>query len=324
MPGPIGRPRTCQPGPRARRGFTLVELLVVIAIIGILIALLLPAVQAAREAGRRAQCANNLKQINLGVQNYVDVNKILPPGALWFVAPTYNGSGFGTILLHLLPFLEQQTVYDRFDFTQSTTDFQYVPGSTTLIGSAIIPTYVCPTDDAPSIIPSTGMSSQNYAASSGANALIDNPAMPCANNWNSFALGPYGVANTFAGPFYRQGVPVKLNQITDGLSKTIFFGETRPQCATHVSNGWAVSNDSQGLCSTIIPINYDTCSQTAANGCNNWANWNTSLGFRSAHAGGCHFGFGDGSVFFLSDEIDQQTYQYLGSKADGMTVSIPQ
>src|SRR6188508_50287 len=95
----------------ARRGFTLVELLVVIAIIGVLVALLLPAVQAAREAANRTQCANNLKQLGIGLHNYHDTLKILPPGALWIDMNnvTHNrGSG----LVHLLPFIEQGPLYD--------------------------------------------------------------------------------------------------------------------------------------------------------------------------------------------------------------------
>src|SRR5688500_18954736 len=100
---------------RRKSGFTLVELLVVIAIIGVLVALLLPAVQAAREAARRTQCVNNLKQLGLGIHNYHDTYKVIPPGALDFGAtptagPTIPSWGFAT---KILPFIEQGTVYDR-------------------------------------------------------------------------------------------------------------------------------------------------------------------------------------------------------------------
>ena len=104
----------------SRKAFTLVELLVVIAIIGILIALLLPAVQAAREAARRSQCTNNLKQIGIALHNYHDTFKVFPPGGLWYTNSTGNANWVrnrGSMLLHILPFVEQQSLYDAFDFT---------------------------------------------------------------------------------------------------------------------------------------------------------------------------------------------------------------
>lgn len=102
------------------RGFTLVELLVVIAIIGILIGLLLPAVQAARESARRTQCANNLKQIGLAVHSYHDARGKLPPGSYWRKNSALKERG--SILVHLLPFMEQEGLYETFDF--GTTDEQ--------------------------------------------------------------------------------------------------------------------------------------------------------------------------------------------------------
>jgi prepilin-type N-terminal cleavage/methylation domain-containing protein len=107
--------------PRLRRGFTLVELLVVIAIIGILVALLLPAVQAAREAARRMSCSNNLKQISLGLHNYHDTYKTFPPDAIWYGNPKGTQAASGdqrhfTWITLLLPFIEQAPLHDAIDF----------------------------------------------------------------------------------------------------------------------------------------------------------------------------------------------------------------
>ena len=101
----------------SRRGITLIELLLVVAIIGILIALLLPAVQAAREAARRASCANHLKQIGLAINNYESAHKVFPPGARWDRhSPEGKRKRRGSILVFLLPYVEQETLYDAFDF----------------------------------------------------------------------------------------------------------------------------------------------------------------------------------------------------------------
>src|SRR5687768_1347132 len=104
--------------PRRSDAFTLVELLVVIAIIGILLAILLPAVQAAREAMRRAHCSNNLRQIGLAVHSYADLHRKLPAGAIWNSA----GKGKGSILVHLLPYVEEGPLFNAFDFKRANTD----------------------------------------------------------------------------------------------------------------------------------------------------------------------------------------------------------
>ncbi len=315
-----------------RRGFTLIELLVVIAIIGILIALLLPAVQAAREAARRMQCTNNLKQIGLALHNYHDTNKCFPPGSFWFGTDyaLYRGS----ILIRLLPFLEQQPLYNQFDFKNTsgvTVDSQTLPGSTQLIQYNIPPVYVCPSDNSQRIV--NNRATHCYAASIGPTTHGNNSACSCSEwtSWNQYAPSPwggvygYGPDAKFAGPFFRYPVATRMTDCTDGLSSTIYFGEVRPQCSIHQSQGWATSNNGQGLTSTIVPINYDSCSQAAAAGenCDKYCNWSTELGFKSRHPGGANFCLGDGSVHFLSETIDHWLYQYLGAKADGHTAQVP-
>ncbi len=302
-----------------RSAFTLVELLVVIAIIGVLVALLLPAVQAAREAARRTQCSNNLKQIGIGLHNYHDTLQVFPPGAIWGGdATTWRGS----ILVHLLPFIEQQNLYEKFDFS-SNPDSQTLPDGK-LIASTIIKTYTCPSDQNTGLLNNRAI--HNYCASSGPTKHGNNPSCTCptGETWNTnYGLAPYGSASNFAGAFIRMGTATRMSDVTDGLSNTIFFGEVRRGCSNHVNVGWVGSNNANGLTSTLIPINYDTCQPSSSDYCKQPCNWSVELGFRSLHPAGCQFLFGDGAVRFLPETTDHQNYQYLGAKADGQTAQVP-
>lgn len=304
-----------------RRGFTLVELLVVIAIIGILIALLLPAIQAAREAARRSQCLNNIRQCGLAIHNYNDAQKILPAGA-------YFNQGRGSIMIRLLPYIEEATLFKQFNLGKDgvtlspATESQVQTGTSTLLGSRVISAYLCPSDTHERVS-SAGRALHNYAASKGPTNDITSSSCSCTPDYNSFGAAAYDVPNKAAGVFQRLADPIKLRKITDGLSKTIFMGEVRPDCSIHHTQGWAATNNGQGLTSTIIPINFDSCNNSATDGCNRPCNWRTELGFRSAHVGGAFFVFGDGSVHFLEETIDHPTYQYYGNKADGKPVPSP-
>lgn len=301
----------------SRSGFTLVELLVVIAIIGILVALLLPAVQAAREAARRAQCTNNLKQIGLALHNYHDKRRTLPPGS--FYGPLIDPDR-GSILVHILPEMEQQPLYDKIDFTIDV-DNQSIGGKP--LSHFSIPGYVCPSNPDGGFRNSTAVHS--YAANQGPTQQIDNPNCSCAESsaWNGYGLAPYGNAQNFAGPFTRLAKSIRFAEVTDGLSNTIFFGEVMSQCSAHVRVGWSHSNNGNGLIGTLIPINYNSCDDTNSNGCRRYCNWNTELGFRSKHPGGALFLLGDGSVRFFPQTIDHWTYNYLGARNDGKAVELP-
>ena len=248
-----------RPAAFSNSGFTLVELLVVIAIIGVLVALLLPAVQAAREASRRSACQNNLKQLGLALPLYEDAKGEYPAGAIWGNGPDNHR---GSLMIFLLPYIEQQTIYDLFDFSQNT-DEQINPHTMQPIGEIPIEVYKCPSDEHPDDN-NHDRAMSNYAGLKGSSKHINNSGCSCRtfNTWNSFALSPYesfATAIDYAGVFTRIGIVTRREHITDGLSQTAFIGEVRPECGAHASNGWAMSNNGQGLTSTIVPINYDSC-----------------------------------------------------------------
>jgi prepilin-type N-terminal cleavage/methylation domain-containing protein len=301
-----------------RRAMTLIELLVVIAIIGILVALLLPAIQAAREAARQSRCQNNLKQIGLAVFNFEQAKKRLPPGGVWEEDIRAGGS----VYVHLLPMIEQQALYDAFDLTKTNVDDTTVRGTSQRVDNTVIDILICPSDERETHY-GEGRVAHNYAASRGPTELWLNTNCLCDYKWASLASAPIDDPENFAGPFTRVGTQERLQLITDGLSKTIFFGEVRPQCSEHSQNGWVHSNNGNGYCSTLIPINEDTCNKDALDPCHKPCNWNTEVGFKSMHSGGAYFLFGDGSVHFIVDTIDHNLYQLLGAKNDGQTTEWP-
>jgi prepilin-type processing-associated H-X9-DG protein len=307
---------------RPAAAMTLIEVLLVVAIIGTLVALLLPGIQAARESARRSSCLNNLKQIGLAISNYESTKKVLPPGAIWDRWPLpEKRRRHGSLLVRILPYIEQQSLYDAFDFTQLSIDQAVFPGTNRRIGSEIVETYLCPSDDHDGTF--GGLAVHNYAASNGPTEVYDNPNCSCSNPYDkSLEMAPIDNEQNFAGPFTRLGVSTKVAQITDGLSKTIFVGEVRVPCSVHARAGWAHTNNGNGYCTTLIKINYDSCNDSAPDACRRPCTWNTDVGFKSAHPGGAQFLFGDGSVQFLSDSIDHQMYQFLGAKADGQAVSL--
>src|SRR6478735_1342134 len=184
--------------PRSRCGFTLVELLVVIAIIGVLVALLLPAVQAARESARRNQCSNNIKQIGLGVHSYNDVYGIMPPG-------NYH-SVFGSWLVWILPYVEQQALRDRYSNDgmsgYPTTGIRYGNALNLPVTTTQIKAYTCPSDTKSAVAGLiSGVTFHNYTANYG--------------NTTRGRIGPAGTTSTGA-PNVFGGAPF-IEVIMPGL-----------------------------------------------------------------------------------------------------------
>ena len=306
--------------------FTLVELLVVIAIIGILVALLLPAVLSAREAARKTECSSKLKQIGLSVHLFESANQRLPAGAYW--GGVVEDSRRGNILIRILPFMEEQAIYDAFDLTAHDIGDQTMPDGR-LINSITMPGFLCPSGVTvvENAFHGTGVGLSHYTASKGSSA-VDNSHLPCrfVDHWNQLALVRYHDWDDtilFSGPFCRRGIELELKAVTDGLTKTIFFGEVRPECARNVQLGWASWQNGNGTSTTVIPMNWDSCHEGHEDPCRATNNWNVQNGYKSKHPGGGLFLMGDNSVPFLSESIDYMTYQYLGGKDDGVPVSVP-
>ncbi len=317
--------------PHAVSGFTLVELLVVITIIGILISLLLPAVQAAREAARRLQCGNNMKQLGLALHNYHQGWQRFPLGSShpepfdWSGVPASN---HGSFLVALLPFIEQQNVYNACDFT-TNTDYYSKIGSK-YVHEIWIQSFVCPSDDMPQywkgnpIYWSASSSTQdqnratsNYAASIGSQSFWSSSSYP----GNVFGTGSVGHGDTLdsskiSGVFGHCAWGASIAEIRDGTSNTIALGEMRPACSLHARDGWMHVNSLWNA--TTSPINATTCCPDGES--NSSYDWSCEQAFRSRHSGGAQFAFCDGSVHFLTDSIDYMTYQKLGDRRDGLPI----
>jgi len=330
---------------RQLSGFTLIELLVVIAIIGVLVALLLPAVQQAREAARRSQCKNNMKQIGLACHNYHDVANQLPIN--WH---DRDGGNNNSVFIGLLPYMDQAAAFNGVQNAPNLT--VGVVGNKPLY-QYIIPAYVCPSDPAGgrNKLSAGGMAAlSNYAPSLGAQAMKAGSGCNLAAAAGAYPAGfdldgdgedPFNRGNArtdgsnpdqVSGMFAR-GVSIpwsaKFRDATDGLSNTIMMGETLPACNGYpyggVDNGGAYgwSWPESLWYATTAPINYPTCpGETlvgAPAGCSLYGidSWNTSFAFKSKHVGGCHFVMGDGSVHFISQNIDKLTYARLGDRWDG-------
>jgi prepilin-type N-terminal cleavage/methylation domain-containing protein len=309
-----------------KRGFTLVELLVVIAIIGVMVGLLLPAVQAAREAARRMSSQNNLKQIGLAVHNFELTHHILPSAHYWGVPSSVSmdprfhqaSSAFAVIL----PFMEQDNIAQLYNPQLHPNDETEIRGGWTnrMITDLPIPAFLAPSDPGPTATTMPGWSSYQWSAGVRDFLGIGQPG-----------AGHDGFARSNGIIVPARDGKVRWASITDGLSNTLMAGE-----AHHTLKNWTFASG---------PL-----AGSARTGATVWNNghiyfsWNTTTtpinthlvatwpydparvpedgkyAFRSTSPGGCLFLLGDGSVQFLSETIDMITYRALGSRDGGEVI----
>ncbi len=310
------------------------ELLVVIAIIGSLIALLLPAVQTARETARRMQCANNLKQLGLALHSYHGSAQRFPFGASHPTDMNWgqiNKDHHGSFVVGLLPFLEQMALYDRCDFSTDTAYNSMLSGGG-YVHEVWLTVLSCPSDeqvylDGNPLYYSSQSSTkgQNWATSNYAVSMGNQAFSACPFSGNMFGTGTALngqdlTGQQISGVFSHIAWGAALEEILDGASNTIAIGEIIPSCGYHARDGWMHINSM--WFATTCPINFNSCiSQSGYDGsCAPPAAFSCDMGFKSRHPGGAQFVFADGSVHFLSQNIDYMTYQKLGDRRDGKAV----
>ncbi|WP_442484368.1 DUF1559 family PulG-like putative transporter [Aeoliella sp. SH292] len=308
-------------------GFTLVELLVVIAIIGILVALLLPAVQSAREAARRTSCVNNMKQLGLAVLNYEDTQKELPP--------SHSDGSNHNVIAYIMPFMEQQAVADQYDWSvpgYETVGDRFNPSSRNnlkLALTTVIDVFRCPTtpppaaSSGPTDLPSTsataGLCDYAICDSITDNANIDNllatKKIKMRADWNSMLAsnvrsGTYTPGATSLTHSSGKFQIPKLRYVKDGQSNSIMWFEDagRPDL---YENGAPKGSTTRGALWVDGQAWYDV-HEVCGNAMHNCTNNHETYSF---HTGGCNYTMGDASVRFISDSVDPETYVSLFTRA---------
>ncbi len=321
---------------KCRKGFTLVELLVVIAIIGILIALLLPAVQAAREAARRSQCSNNLKQIGLGLHNYHDTHKSFPIGTVGYPLP-WGYPQWSNYLMAILPFCEQQALYDGLAPILKLRVYPWDSHPNTVFPASVqnvgVESFLCPSDSRGGkfgVGPAFGahLFKTNYLGIySGMN---EQDVLDEASNSPAF--------NPLRKGVFRYNRAANFAEFTDGTSNTLVFAEYLKGINDGDSRGspWTARAGRQFLHVQLTPnTNIPDESIPYPSFCEAHNNvpqmnlpcvgvWSTTnnVAARSMHPGGVNGLLGDASVHFFTETINVDTWRSLGWMCDGQPSGI--
>lgn len=335
--------------PRASHAFTLVELLVVIAIIGVLVALLLPAVQAAREAARRAQCLNNLRQLGLALHNYESVNGSLPPGNLGYDPEESTLTGIEpsstevrtAFVAFILPYLEESALYDAYDFERSTRD-QYNSANSP-VGKQLA-TYQCPSDE-PHVSGecNKGQPGEDWKGNYGINwgawrQICQLPSTPTTDFLHPLCMerSPVRPATVRIAPFHLS-FGARLVQITDGTSNTLAMMEMlQTPSETGCDRRGRIWCEKAG-CSNVTTFLTPNSSAFDAGNClpdlpdapclplgnGKLANSISYTSSRSQHPGGVQVLMCDGSGHFVSEEIQVATWQALSTMNQGEVFDSP-
>jgi prepilin-type N-terminal cleavage/methylation domain-containing protein len=306
-------------GARKRLGFTLVELLVVIAIIGILVALLLPAVQAARESARRTRCLNNFKQVGLACQNYVAAYKTFPSGVnIWETGgcnnpegnPTYSGFSWSAFIL---PFMEENTTYQKMDFKLLGHAYAATPNYQA--GAHFVNTYLCPSAPGPRTLvgcctgpyPGNSKNDAEDLAVTNMVGVADSISWACKGGGSGASEWPKPDAN---GMLYHRSA-VGPNKVTDGTSHTLLIGEVvsgvEGSYAGFFWSSWNILHTRNGI-NAMRPENFTWLQAVAS--------------FGSYHVAGCHFAFADGSAHFVSEIVHPAVLAALTTRAQSDAIDV--
>ena len=329
-----------------RSAYTVVELLVVISIIGILVGMLMPAIQSAREAARRMQCSNNLRQFGLALQNYESVHQVLPPAIVLGDNPQNPFRPFiSRSHLLLLPYFEQGNLAQLADPTVPAAD---QPIS---VLQAQVAVFHCPSDPPRTVqLPSLTRIGypETYATSSYGECKGYDDSI-CTTTGKGFVPpGP----NNESGIFYSYNTKVRTNDISDGSSNTIAIGEaasgfnlafglgSKQRTEVTAGHSWAIGipaaspgialgiHFASGMCSTVEKLNKGPVTDSSSDILHPFdcrpsyrGGPNYVSNFRSFHKGGAYFLFGDGHVSFISESIDEKVYHALSTMRGGDAVS---